>query len=185
MDPKIWGPPFWRILYDCCKLVDTQEKTLDIIPELAESIRWALPCSECRASFTLISLCVPPSEPYLEWIWKIRNIVNQKLQCPQSEFLPLDAFLEKAKNNKRFSRQEDVKTTFKIVVLHFTSPRVPSHHICGVERFLCILMKCLSDDLLPVELRELKDKNLFSKGRCNDVTGRLIENLKIIVNKWE
>ena len=169
MDPKIWGPTFWKVLFQCCKIADEQQKSnknnnVCLMPELIESLRFSLPCSECRTSFAFIVECLPPQSPYLKWIWKVRNIVNQKLQCESSKCLSFDNFMKKSK--KRFATNSDYRKLLKLICSHYNrfDCHVPKEHIRGVERFMCTLACFLKHDFE-------KDKNLkqlLSVERCKN-----------------
>lgn len=161
MDPKIWGPPIWGILYEVCRYADEFLSKVNYITEFSEALRWSLPCSECRASFTIILSFLPPTRPYLDWIWKIRNVVNQKLQCPISACITLEQFRSRAKMWKRFSTAETIITVLKFLLFHFTKnvSLVPKEHLKGLARFIALLPLVLPQDVIPSQLREI----LFSK----------------------
>lgn len=162
MDPKIWGPPMWNLLYEVCRHADeNSQHTDDFIPQFVESLKWCLPCSECRASFTVILAFLPPSRPYLDWIWKIRNVVNQKLQCPISACITLKQFKSRAKSWKRFAALETVITILNVLLFHFLKNMslVPKEHLKGLARFIALLPVVLPEQIIPTQLKEI----LFSR----------------------
>lgn len=167
MDPKIWGPPMWAILYEVCRNADNYPSKVDYISEFTEALRWSLPCSECRASFTIILSFIPPTRPYLDWVWKVRNVVNQKLQCPISACITLEQFKSRVKSWKRFATSETVITILNILLFHFLKniSLVPKEHLKGLARFISLLPHVLPQHLIPTQLNQI----LFSKEECYKV----------------
>lgn len=98
-NPKIWGPPLWKILHTITfkyprkitltnpKDVETRDKIKKIFTELKKTI----PCEQCRESYTHFFNQLPIT-PYLTgrdkltyWLYKIHNKVNAKLRKQELE----------------------------------------------------------------------------------------------------
>lgn len=165
MDPKVWGPVFWSILFESCKYVDSYKNDTTIndnpvlyINEFLRLLSWVLPCSECRASFNLIIQHFPPSKcsSYLEWIWAVRNIVNQKLQCDKSSCIDLSTFLWRAKSWKHFATPLTVKTMLKYIIQNFClHDYVPCDCLSIVRRFVVLIPKVLPEKVIDDDVTNL------------------------------
>lgn len=87
MDTREWGPDAWRLLH----LIATSDYTTKS-KSFWEMLPFVLPCKFCRASLTEYYKVLPvPSkkEDFAEWLYKIHNLVNQKLR-DQGQHLPPD-----------------------------------------------------------------------------------------------
>ena len=74
MDTRFWGPSGWRLLH----MIATSGKTNR---DFWESLPYVLPCKFCRTSLTTYYEQHPiPRENMSEWLYKIHNLVNQKLR---------------------------------------------------------------------------------------------------------
>ena len=86
IDPNVWGPMFWDILFYVAFHVDLKKHCQDI-HTLFHLLDVVLPCSHCRRSYALNKKQVPfvstivKSRPTsaAEWLWTIHDMVNQEL----------------------------------------------------------------------------------------------------------
>ncbi len=87
MDTRKWGPSGWRLLH-----------LIAAGPNAAKSkqfwvtLPYVLPCKFCRASLSVYyeQLPIPnKQEEFAEWLYKIHNLVNQKLR-DQGQSVPPD-----------------------------------------------------------------------------------------------
>lgn len=88
MDTTFWGPSGWKLLHSITnnyptKPNKTQKDTYNLF---FNSIKYILPCIYCRRSYTQY-LNELPIESYLsskiklsEWLYKLHNLVNDKLR---------------------------------------------------------------------------------------------------------
>lgn len=86
MDTKFWGPSGWRLLHMISLSPYTHKRTF------WKQIPYILPCKFCRASLTEYYKALPiplESKDFPEWLYKIHNLVNQKLR-DQGQTLPPD-----------------------------------------------------------------------------------------------
>jgi hypothetical protein len=87
MDTRVWGPDAWRLLH----LIATSPYAAKSKP-FWDMLPFVLPCKFCRASLTEYYNVLPvPSkqEEFAEWLYKIHNLVNQKLR-DQGQSVPPD-----------------------------------------------------------------------------------------------
>lgn len=83
IDPAVWGPITWAVLLETCK------QGVDAL-DLFESIGYLLPCETCRRSYRSFCKLVPPrskitadnDESAAQFVWCIKDMVNQKLSKP-------------------------------------------------------------------------------------------------------
>ena len=78
--PHLWGPAMWNLLFSLAFRADP-DRHANVVQALHD-LRRALPCSECRASFSEFCRHVPPPEradALPQWLWKCKDAVNQKL----------------------------------------------------------------------------------------------------------
>lgn len=78
MDPNVWGPALWDLLFFICLRNPDKPKQMARIFTLLETI---LPCRDCRRSYVAYKNQFPFSEaadPAM-WLWTIHDMVNQKL----------------------------------------------------------------------------------------------------------
>jgi hypothetical protein len=94
MDTRFWGPPAWRLLHTIAASYNP-ELQRDSMRDFLEVIPYILPCKYCRISLTEYYEKVS-YEDYLgsakdlsEWMWKIHNLVNDKLR-KQGQQIPKD-----------------------------------------------------------------------------------------------
>lgn len=86
MDPNIWGPCVWSILFFISSKTDLS-KNYSYIIKLYTDIQRMLPCSHCRRHYATYILQLPPNknvksnekESAVEWLWTIHDMVNQNL----------------------------------------------------------------------------------------------------------
>jgi hypothetical protein len=86
MDTKFWGPSGWRLLH-MISFSEYADKKI-----FWKQLPFVLPCKFCRASLTEYYRVLPiPTEnrEYPEWLYKVHNLVNQKLR-DQGQTLPPD-----------------------------------------------------------------------------------------------
>jgi hypothetical protein len=87
MDTRFWGPSGWRLLHMIAtSSYANKSKTF------WETLPYVLPCKFCRASLTGYYELLPipdKSQEFPEWLYKIHNLVNQKLR-DQGQSLPPD-----------------------------------------------------------------------------------------------
>lgn len=78
MDPLLWGPPMWSVLFHLAQTGDGAS-----LKEVVSTLQHLLPCSHCRASFQHFCRKNPPSvclsDPVL-YVWTLKDSVNQKLK---------------------------------------------------------------------------------------------------------
>jgi hypothetical protein len=86
MDTKFWGPSGWRLLH----MIAASPYADSVL--FWKKLPFVLPCKFCRASLTDYYKLLPiPKQlkEFPEWLYKIHNLVNQKLR-DQGQHLPPD-----------------------------------------------------------------------------------------------
>lgn len=86
MDPNVWGPSLWDLLFFISFNVDMKEKCSDV-KHLFQLLEVVLPCSQCRRHYALYRKEVPPTtiinkreeDSAAQWLWTIHDMVNQNL----------------------------------------------------------------------------------------------------------
>lgn len=80
MDPNVWGPPLWDLLFTVSFRIG-EEEVADFT-RLTRLMEYLLPCPSCRRSYTLFRKQISSanlSRSPSEWLWTIHDMVNQKL----------------------------------------------------------------------------------------------------------
>lgn len=85
--PSTWGPAFWKSLHSVASQVSKNPSEAERAGLVAffESLRYALPCNMCKHDYHTILARHPvyphtaSKEALSEWVWRLHNTVNQKL----------------------------------------------------------------------------------------------------------
>ena len=111
---SIWGPALWIILHSACERIGSH--TLKKLPEeesriwfgLLQSLRYSLPCPQCKKHYTSfyndLVLSNITRESVRNWLYNLHNQVNQRIGKPQ--FLIEDLIRYEAPFN--FTEQYDI-----------------------------------------------------------------------------
>tara|TARA_B100001741_G_scaffold274296_1_gene243941 strand:+ start:3102 stop:3707 length:606 start_codon:yes stop_codon:yes gene_type:complete len=86
MDPNVWGPSLWDLLFYIACNVDIKTQ-YDRILSLFQLLETMLPCSQCRRHYATYRAEVPPlsqikrnkPESAAIWLWVIHDMVNQSI----------------------------------------------------------------------------------------------------------
>lgn len=83
MDPAVWGPACWRLVFTACYKLP-RSRCLDLF----EALRYVLPCVHCRQSYRMYLQRLPPataidSTPLsaARFAWTVKDYVNGKLDA--------------------------------------------------------------------------------------------------------
>ena len=88
MDTRFWGPDGWKLLHSIAVSYPTNPTNIDKETYLLffNCLKYVLPCIYCRRSYTEY-IGILPIEDYLasnlklsEWLYKLHNLVNDKLR---------------------------------------------------------------------------------------------------------
>ena len=86
LDPNVWGPEFWDILFYISFYVNLS-KHFHEMHSLFHLLEVMLPCSHCRRHYAVYKKQIPPvtnvkktdrDSPSI-WLWMIHDMVNQNL----------------------------------------------------------------------------------------------------------
>jgi hypothetical protein len=110
MDTRHWGPSGWRILHMIAESEFASKNRT-----FWETLPFVLPCKFCRASLTDYYKLLPiphKQTDFSEWLYKIHNLVNNKLR-DQGQTLPPDPPYEEVQlRYKTLLQQGCSKTEF-------------------------------------------------------------------------
>lgn len=87
MDPNVWGPPLWDLMFSLCFKCAQNPQTTSDLQHLFLLLEKVMPCSHCRRSYALYRKQVKPTtviraevpNSAAMWLWTIHDMVNQKL----------------------------------------------------------------------------------------------------------
>ena len=118
MDPTIWGPGLWRIIEDVARKSDRipSQRTDPIwryTIQFFEALTFLLPCKYCRQSYETFIIQSDVSRYVrarraVEWIWLLKEMVNDKLKKPADVRLSFDKFLRRVNMCTQCGSAEDV-----------------------------------------------------------------------------
>lgn len=82
MDPSIWGPACWRLVFTACFKLPPR-RCIDMF----DALRYVLPCVHCRRSYRMYLQRLPPeaaiqatvANSAAKYCWTIKDYVNGKL----------------------------------------------------------------------------------------------------------
>jgi hypothetical protein len=90
MDPFVWGPLAWNLIFDICWRLDTkmkkspEKKLHDNVETFFHLLTILLPCQDCCCSYREILKKLPfpnsSSSSYFHWAYHLKDFVNQKLE---------------------------------------------------------------------------------------------------------
>ena len=94
MDPAVWGPACWRLVFTSCFRLPRQ-RCLDLF----DALRYVLPCVHCRRSYRMHLQRLPPDvaissndpDAPAKFAWAIKDYVNGKLGAGALPFSVLRA----------------------------------------------------------------------------------------------
>tara|TARA_B100001778_G_scaffold202950_1_gene167633 strand:- start:68 stop:673 length:606 start_codon:yes stop_codon:yes gene_type:complete len=153
IDPNVWGPTFWDLLFYIAINYDnvTQHDNIMQLFSLLESV---LPCSDCRRHYSLFKQQIPPIQKIKKkdpsaasvWLWVIHDMVNQNigkicisyekllkkhksLSCIISDLSIFDSFMFMWFSN---SKKEKAKTAIELIILLLDS--IHEFKVCKVVK---------------------------------------------------
>ena len=178
MDPDIWGPCFWDMLFfiACNCDINTQYDNILTLFQLLETI---LPCSQCRRHYASYRTEVPPlhkikrnkPESAAIWLWVIHDMVNQNigkhcvsyekvkkkhqaLTCIVSDTSIFDCFMF-----MWFSSKNKSKLTEGLNTLIALLQSIKYFHVCH------ILQNQITENWHPIDMLTAKNKILLLHGK--------------------
>jgi hypothetical protein len=105
LSPDVWGPWMWALMNDVAVVGDyywndwnaTERK---YVTGFYDALKDILPCKWCRESYKKFIKRGPPRYPFTQWIYRLHNKVNRKL----NKVIPF--------NYKKFKRRTVAYTSF-------------------------------------------------------------------------
>ena len=126
MNPATWGPPLWRIMTDVAYKADRLQnpQVLPYVCNFFKSLAFLLPCKYCRQSYRRYITQVDCGEynqqrRLTEWVWRIKEMVNDKLKKPPEYRLSLPLFLRRVNMCTRSASAEDVLDFLAVLGLNY------------------------------------------------------------------
>lgn len=110
MDTRYWGPSGWRLLH-----MIAHSNRAASNRTFWETLPYVLPCKFCRTSLTTYYEQHPipkKQEEFPEWLYKIHNLVNQKLRDQGQHLDPNPSFEAVKQRYEQLLQQGCAKTCF-------------------------------------------------------------------------
>jgi hypothetical protein len=117
MDTRFWGPSGWRLLHLITFTYEPSRRTY--VKEFFELLPFVLPCKFCRASLTDYMLADPieaslgSRASLTRWLYRIHNMVNEKLRGQGLLHTPNPSFASVKKMYEERVRQGCQRTEFE------------------------------------------------------------------------
>lgn len=165
MDPNIWGPKLWNIIFDICwnldnsKLNSTQKQSVQLF---FASLKYLLPCKYCRSSYVQFYGELDGSPPFnseqaLKWAYDLRNKVNVKLK-KQDKPPTFEKVLRRMKTYQSLASQNDVIDVLFILATNYMADvERPEEHKIKKTWFWIMI------NILPFVLSILPQQQKLSK----------------------
>jgi len=102
--PSVWGPPLWKLLHALGEIskhslpslrIDSERESLWIV----NHIEFIIPCKECNEHLVQFKRKYPVPRSYSilgEWIGKLHNSVNTKLEKELVDYTPVTVTVKEA-----------------------------------------------------------------------------------------
>lgn len=126
MQPAIWGPPLWRLMTDVAYKADRVQDTrvLKYVGVFFRSLAFLLPCKYCRHSYRqyVVQLDVrkyAQERRLVQWVWHIKEMVNDKLGRPDSARIDLPTFERRVNTCTHCAQPADVFDFLSILGLNY------------------------------------------------------------------
>lgn len=147
MDPTVWGPALWNVVFEVAA-----HAPRELAFELFDEMRGFIPCEYCRSSYRSYHAQLQPVQTVeaLDWIWTVRDMVNQKLGKP---YLPVSRLESRM---AAFPHSVSPLTVFDVLLMlfrHATDPDAPEEALASLRRALPALRHAIH----PASLREHLD----------------------------
>lgn len=147
MDPNIWGPLVWNIIFDVCWFLENYNKNIENttwkgICIFFQCWKWLLPCKYCRSSYkhflNQMNNYPPKGKGALLWGYKLKDLVNQKLNKPSISY---DLFIRRMKTWTSISSTNNYWDLLYILSLNFKDQPRKKHflYLLITESFLPLL----------------------------------------------
>lgn len=82
----IWGPALWMILHSACERINSKNEESRIWIGLLQSLRYSLPCPQCKRHYTAYMKGVPfgliTKENIRRWLYLLHEQVNGRTDKP-------------------------------------------------------------------------------------------------------
>lgn len=177
MDPSIWGPKLWNVIFDLCHGLDGEhsETQKQAVMLVFGALRDLLPCRYCRDSYRGYVQDLPmdayfSSHKCLEWAYTLKNKVNAKLDKRDS--ISYEKFERRMATWTTASSNSDVFDVLYILALNWT-PRAFSPEQRAQKKYaLFVLLNALP---VALELLPNRQKTIAALAAAQDLTA---EDLK-------
>ena len=201
MDTRFWGPPAWVLLHSITYLYDP--KLINEYELFFTTIQNILPCIYCRDSYTeyLERLPIKPfllSGRLFEWLYRIHNMVNNKLR-QQGLITTHNPTLSEMRNkykditeslNVCKMREHSVMGWNFLYCIAFVYPEngtsiVQTSHFSGYMIFFSLLSKLLpvSGGLRSVYNKYISKHSFYAALSCRDILKKWVYDLEKIMDK--
>lgn len=126
MNPRIWGPPLWRIMTDVAYKADRvqNERVVPYAVTFFKSLAFLLPCKYCRQSYRQYITNLDVSQyasrrNLVKWVWDLKEKVNDKLKKSQDYRLPYPVYLRRVNSVTHSASPDDVFDFLSVLGLNY------------------------------------------------------------------
>ena len=81
MDNQIWGPHLWIILHSLAEKIKNTSEEKRLWAGLLSSLRWSLPCPQCKKHYTeyyAANIIKSPTQIRI-WLYNLHSQINDRL----------------------------------------------------------------------------------------------------------
>ena len=125
MDPNIWGPKVWDVLFSCAFEMP-KERSHEFFTEMKHLI----PCIHCLRSYVHFCTRLDPmlcinedKDSAAKWLWTIHDMVNQKLNKP---CIPFSTLVNRRKTFTSYTAVYDVMDVCMLLAIQAKTPEATS-----------------------------------------------------------
>ncbi len=126
MNPTVWGPSLWKIMTDVAVKADRVQdvRVLPYVTNFYTSLAFLLPCVHCRRSYRQFIRLIDLGD-YLkqrnvvQWIWTLKERVNDKLGKPPQQRLDLAMFQRRINLYTHCAHAEDMLDFMSLLGLNY------------------------------------------------------------------
>jgi hypothetical protein len=184
LDPGIWGPPLWNLIFDLCWSLEIQKCTMKQKRDVKlffQCLTQVLPCKYCRESYIVYYRKlgdVPCGQGALQWAYRLKNMVNQKLKIPKPMMPSYEKIEKRMQVYSSKSSTKDIFDFLFLVSINYVS--FEKHKSAALYIFMSTLPNVIASisttehqnlsNILkenPISLKDLQTQKQFQQYLCS------------------
>ena len=180
MNTKLWGCALWRLMTDVGYRADRVQDTrvLPYVSTWYQSLAFLLPCKYCRQSYRQFVRSVDvrtytQQRRLVEWVWKVKELVNDKLHVPESGRLSHDVFERRVNSMTHSAHPDDLFDFLAILGLNYNPQDALKRKYMTVFHAVLSLVLPYANLIPILERNPLKPTDLVSRASYLDYVYRL------------